>query len=447
MWLAFAGRYRDALAISERAGTQPIFVTGAGKPGRLSDNGTASFGLAHVYAAFGRPLEAMAAFTYAYELSRAGGGFTSSLQFLLDGIERLVLPYFADDLERRRHLLVEIDDILAYASGAFHADEPADLIRLSLLYLEGDWERARAIARSVCAVQQATNHRLYATRLLGPLARNQGIAAEAWSLVRSEFPGGLAATPGDVRYIDALCWQRLACMLALDEGDLTTARAWLEQHDRWLAWSGTVPGRSEGALAWAHYHRQAGEDLQAHQCASRALAHAGEPRQPLALLASHRLLGELDTAAGRYDDARSQLDTALALADACAAPYERALTLLALADLRVACGDRAKALTMLDEVRAICTPLGAKPALVRAEALAAHLAGMKVAAPVYPAGLTAREVEVLRLVAAGRTNREIAELLSVSAHTVMNHVAHIMTKTDTDNRAAAAAFALRHGLA
>jgi DNA-binding CsgD family transcriptional regulator len=63
-----------------------------------------------------------------------------------------------------------------------------------------------------------------------------------------------------------------------------------------------------------------------------------------------------------------------------------------------------------------------------------------------PAGLSAREVEVLVLVAGGKTNREIAESLSISEKTVTNHLTHIFTKADLDNRASAAAFALRHGL-
>jgi DNA-binding NarL/FixJ family response regulator len=66
---------------------------------------------------------------------------------------------------------------------------------------------------------------------------------------------------------------------------------------------------------------------------------------------------------------------------------------------------------------------------------------------VFPAGLSAREVEVLRLVAAGRTNRDIADALFLSEHTVRVHVRNILTKSDTDNRTAAAAFARQHGLA
>lgn len=64
-----------------------------------------------------------------------------------------------------------------------------------------------------------------------------------------------------------------------------------------------------------------------------------------------------------------------------------------------------------------------------------------------PHGLTPREVEVLRLLAEGRSNRAIADVLSLSERTVENHVLHIMTKLDLDSRTAAATWAVRHGLA
>ena len=63
-----------------------------------------------------------------------------------------------------------------------------------------------------------------------------------------------------------------------------------------------------------------------------------------------------------------------------------------------------------------------------------------------PAGLTPREVEVLRLVARGLSNKEIAELLVISPKTVGNHVEHIYAKIDASTRAAASLFAMRHGL-
>src|SRR5206468_1448241 len=142
---------------------------------------------------------------------------------------------------------------------------------------------------------------------------------------------------------------------------------------------------------------------------------------------AYRLLGEFDTDAGRFADAAAHLDKSLALAEACAAPFDRALTLLALAELHAATGQRDAALPLLDEVRCIATPLHALPLLARADALAAHLDAVKVTSPAYPAGLSEREVEVLRLLAAGRTNREIADALFLSPGTVNVHVTHILT--------------------
>src|SRR5207248_6497790 len=124
--------------------------------------------------------------------------------------------------------------------------------------------------------------------------------------------------------------------------------------------AGAVRGRAEGPLGWAAYHRAAGDLGAARAHGERALARAAEPRQPLALLAAHRLLGELDTAAGRHADAAAHLDQALALAGACAAPYERALTLLALAGLRVAEARPDDARRALGEARGLLEPLGAR---------------------------------------------------------------------------------------
>jgi DNA-binding NarL/FixJ family response regulator len=65
----------------------------------------------------------------------------------------------------------------------------------------------------------------------------------------------------------------------------------------------------------------------------------------------------------------------------------------------------------------------------------------------YPAGLSAREVQVLRLVAGGMSNRRIAKELALSEKTVANHLTNIFNKTGVDNRASATAFAVRRGLA
>ncbi len=63
-----------------------------------------------------------------------------------------------------------------------------------------------------------------------------------------------------------------------------------------------------------------------------------------------------------------------------------------------------------------------------------------------PAGLTPREVEVLRLLAQGLSNKEIAERLVISPKTAGNHVEHIYSKIDASTRATASLFAMQHGL-
>jgi HD-GYP domain-containing protein (c-di-GMP phosphodiesterase class II) len=66
--------------------------------------------------------------------------------------------------------------------------------------------------------------------------------------------------------------------------------------------------------------------------------------------------------------------------------------------------------------------------------------------PQWPAGLTDREVEVLRLIARGRSNRDVADRLSISPKTVGRHVEHLYEKVGVSSRAAAALFAMEHRL-
>jgi DNA-binding CsgD family transcriptional regulator len=105
-------------------------------------------------------------------------------------------------------------------------------------------------------------------------------------------------------------------------------------------------------------------------------------------------------------------------------------------------GDRPLAQALLEQVIATAQELGIHGLGERANALLGELA-----APAWPAGLSSREVEVLRLIAAGRSNRAIAQALFISPNTVLRHVSHIFAKTGVANRAEAAAYATRHGLA
>jgi DNA-binding NarL/FixJ family response regulator len=121
-------------------------------------------------------------------------------------------------------------------------------------------------------------------------------------------------------------------------------------------------------------------------------------------------------------------------------PYEaaRARVLSGLACRQL--GDEEGAEMELDAARWAFEQLGAVPDLARAQALS-----RKVAA--RPAGgLTARELDVLRLVATGKTNRSIAADLFLSEKTVARHVSNIFTKLGVSTRAAATAYAYEHEL-
>ena len=94
----------------------------------------------------------------------------------------------------------------------------------------------------------------------------------------------------------------------------------------------------------------------------------------------------------------------------------------------------------LDAARWVFRQLGAAPEVARVDRLLAK-DGSRL-----PAGLTAREAEVLRLVASGRTNRAIASDLFLSEKTVARHLSNIFTKLGVTSRSAATAFAFQHDL-
>jgi len=122
------------------------------------------------------------------------------------------------------------------------------------------------------------------------------------------------------------------------------------------------------------------------------------------------------------------------------APYEaaRVRVLVGLACRQLA--DQDTAAMELDAARWVFQELGAAPELARVEQLA------RPAAPKAAGGLSAREVQVLALVAAGTSNRAIAAELFLSEKTVERHVSNILTKLGVGSRTAAAAYAFEHGI-
>jgi DNA-binding CsgD family transcriptional regulator len=161
-----------------------------------------------------------------------------------------------------------------------------------------------------------------------------------------------------------------------------------------------------------------------------------------------RVLGMLMATMQRWDEAETHFETALAFDEKTGGRpwlahtrHEYAAMLLE----RKRAGDAPRAAALLDAALATCRELGMIALEQRVQSLRQPAAGSGERES-YPAGLTAREVQVLRMVAEGRTNQDIAKALFRSVNTVANHVRNILAKIDCANRTEAAAFAARHGL-
>lgn len=155
-------------------------------------------------------------------------------------------------------------------------------------------------------------------------------------------------------------------------------------------------------------------------------------------------LGLLAATLKRWDTAEEHFRAALALTRRTRdRPYE-AHVLRAYGGMlltRHEDGAQSRAHALLTEALALYDRLG----MAHFAAKTRRLLARPEAAPA-PAGLSAREVAVLRLIAAGKSNREVAERLTISVNTVFQHVRSILNKTGCTNRTEAAAYALRHGL-
>jgi DNA-binding CsgD family transcriptional regulator/tetratricopeptide (TPR) repeat protein len=127
-------------------------------------------------------------------------------------------------------------------------------------------------------------------------------------------------------------------------------------------------------------------------------------------------------------------------------PYGLATALYAAAESALKAGDQKGAATRLEEAATLAADLGAKPLQTELDHLATRgrLRGQPTPNP-DPLGLTPRETEVLALVAEGRSNRQIAETLFISAKTAGVHVSNILAKLNVTSRTEAAAVAHRLG--
>jgi DNA-binding CsgD family transcriptional regulator len=161
--------------------------------------------------------------------------------------------------------------------------------------------------------------------------------------------------------------------------------------------------------------------------------------------AADRYLGLLAATLGDHDRAVEHYERALAFNRAMDATTWVAHTLYAYGrTLRIRGGrdDAAQATELLSEAVALARRIGMPTLLARARALGGEVEATRTP----PDDLSWREVEILRLVAAGKSNREIGEELYISGHTVANHVRNILRKTGAANRTEAAGYAYRHAL-
>lgn len=296
--------------------------------------------------------------------------------------------------------------------------------RAEIMRLHGAWEEAANEAERACErlagrpsvgmafYQQAEVHRL------------RGEFAEAKNAYRQAGQWGRDPQPG-------------LAMLRLAQGQVAAAavaiRRVADETDVRVA-------RSQVLAAFVEI-MVAADDLGAARAAADELAQLGdELGAPLLHAVSGYATGSVLLGEGDARAALVVLRPAWAAWRELDAPYEaaRAQVLIGVACREL--GDHDSAAMELDAARSVFRELGAAPDLARLEALSPTVRSQA------PMGLTGRELEVLALVATGRTNREIAAALVISEHTVARHVQNILAKLGVSSRTAASAFAFEHDL-
>jgi DNA-binding CsgD family transcriptional regulator len=298
--------------------------------------------------------------------------------------------------------------------------------RSEILQLQGEWAAAMAEVRQAGThlstspgevLGMAYYQQAELLRLRGEFDRAEESYRRAGDRGHPVQPGMALLRLAQGRTADA----ETAVRLAVDEADGRVARARvLAAYVEILLARGTVePARA------------AADELAATAVAfdSAYLRAVAEYAQGSVLLAGDDLAG-----------ARAALRRSWQRWRDLEAPYDAARARRRLGLARARSGDADGARMEWDGAREIFARLGAGPDLAELDRLAGPGADRAVS------GLTAREVEVLGLVATGRSNREIAAVLVVSEHTVRRHLQNIFGKLGVTSRAAATAYAYRHNL-
>lgn len=300
--------------------------------------------------------------------------------------------------------------------------------RSELLQRRGAWPDAMEEARRACerlsdpSGQPAVGMAYYQQ---GELCRVGGRFAEAEQAYRQAADHGRDPQPG-------------LALLRLARGEPETAQAAIRQV---VSQAADRAARAKLLAAYIEIMLAVGEVAAARAGADELAELADEFDAPLLRAVSAQATGAVLLAEGDPRSALAALRRAWTAWSDLEAPYDgarvRVLAGLACREL----GDEASAQLELAAAGDVFDRLGAAPDLFGVQQL--------TPTPTIEAasGLSAREVEVLRLVAAGWTNRAIAVELSISEHTVARHLQNIFTKLGVASRTAAAAFAFEHELA
>jgi DNA-binding CsgD family transcriptional regulator len=240
--------------------------------------------------------------------------------------------------------------------------------------------------------------------------------------------------------------QCLFGQLALGQGDLVTARSLAEESVVLYKEMGHRYGTAESLAVLGKVLAAEGDSAAARRLYEESLALSGALGEKWVIAARLVGLGEVVAAQQKLAWAAQLWGAADALRDATGVPippvdladYERSLSAA-----RVHLGERAFAAAWA-QGRSM-TPEQALAA--QGQKPAPPATATVTPSPVYPAGLTAREVEVLRLLATGMTDLQIAEKLVLSPRTVHAHISSIYLKLGVTSRSAATRYAIEHHLA
>jgi DNA-binding NarL/FixJ family response regulator len=297
--------------------------------------------------------------------------------------------------------------------------------RAEIMQLRGEWQEAMEEAQrarerfSQLPGQRATGAAFYQQ---AELHRLRGEFAQAEDAYRQASSWGRSPEPGLSR-------------LRLARGQVRSAAAAIRREVEEGRNRRTSP-----ALLAAHVEIMlAAKDLAAARAAADALVRTARQDSPLLLAIAAGAQGAVLLAEDHATAALDALRRAWTAWQELEAPYEAARVRVLIGLACRALGDEGTAEIELDAARRVFAQLGAAPDVDRVQSLLGQPAEKA-------AGLTARELQVIRLVAAGKTNRGIAVELHISEKTVARHLSNIFTKLGLSSRSAATAHAYEQGL-